>query len=198
MKSYALPIAFIVAVLIMAHLVVPDPYLWYLNSISQLGAQTYDKAWVMRAGFIGFGLLVQLSAITRICASRMLWYRELPIMIYGLAIIFSGIFSAEPFLEGAPYSRLEASIHSAAAMTAGIALSLAILVHALTDTPNSRRAGHFVALILVTGLSLLFGLMPNVAGVVQRLLWIAGFGWLLYLTPRAKAGRDPHGVLPSA
>jgi hypothetical membrane protein len=185
MKSYALPIAFLVATLVTAHVLVPEPYHWYLNSISQLGAQSYEKAWVMRVGFIGFGLLLQLPAITRIRASRSLWYRELPIVIYGLAILVSGIFSAEPFVEGTPYSRSEASIHGAVATVAGLALSLGILLHALTDTPNSRRIGHLVALVLVTGLSILFGRMPDLAGAIQRLLWCAGFAWLLYLTPRA-------------
>ena len=83
-----------------------------------------------------------------------LWYREAPIMLYGLAILLSGVFSTEPFIEGVPYSPQEARLHSICATAAGAMLTLATLLYTLTDTPPRRRAVHWVALALITGISL--------------------------------------------
>ena len=181
MKSYNYAVAWILVFLLAAHLAVVDSYAWYLDSISQLAAQAYSRAWIMRTGFIGFGLLVQVAGTSRMRSAGSKWYREIPIVLYGLCILLSGIFSAEPFLEGVPYSTPEARLHGIFATAAGIALVAATLVYALTDEPASRQRVHWSALLAITGISLLFGSLPAVAGATQRLLWAAGFAWLLYL-----------------
>lgn len=161
--------------------VVSEPYLWYRNSISQLAGQAYPNAWIMRAGFIGFGVLVQIAGIIRMRAVGRYWYREVPIMLYGLSILASGIFSTSPFIEGVPYSEQEAQLHTLFATAAGIALSAGILLFMLTDAPNLRRAVHAIALVLTIGISFLFSALPTVLGAMQRLLWTVGFAWLVYL-----------------
>jgi hypothetical membrane protein len=181
MKSYAYAVVYILIVLILAHFFADDSYQWQANSISQLGAQAYDKAWIIRFGFIGFGILILLTGIRRIKKDKRYWFREIAIMIYGFAILLSGIFSAEPFVEGVSYSAQEAQLHGLFATVAGFALTIAILMFTFTDAPNSKRIGHFIALVLVTVFSLLFGLLSNIAGIIQRLLWLAGFTWLLYI-----------------
>jgi len=181
MKTYAYAVIYILIALIAAHILVDDSYQWQVNSISQLGAQAYDKAWIIRSGFIGFGIIILLTGISRIKMNKGYWFREIPIMIYGFAILLSGIFSAEPFLEGVSYSTQEAQLHGVFATVAGFALTLAILMFTFTDVPNIKRIGHFVALVLVTVFSLLFGMLQNFAGIMQRLLWFVGFTWLLYI-----------------
>ncbi len=158
-----------------------------MNSISQLAAQNYAQAWLVRAGFISFGILVQLAGIGRIRADRSRWYREVPIMLYGLAILLSGIFSTNTFIRGVPFSETEAGLHTVFATAAGIALSAAMLLFALTDTPASSRLIHAVALVLIMLLSFLFGALPEAAGAIQRLLWVVGFAWLIYLGSAAPA-----------
>jgi len=181
MKNYAYAVVTILIALTVAHFLADDSYQWQVNSISQLGAQTYDKAWIIHFGFIAFGIIVLLTGTSRIRMDVRYWFRETPIMIYGFAILLSGIFSAEPFMAGVAYSTQEAQLHGLFATVAGFALTTAILMFTFTDVPNSRKIVHFIALVLVTGFSLLFGVLPNVAGIMQRLLWVAGFSWLLYL-----------------
>jgi len=185
MRSYAHAVAFVTLFILFAHLVVGEPYLWYRNSISQLAGQAYAHAWIMRAGFIGFGVLVQIAGVGRVRAAHRYWYREVPIMLYGLAILLSGIFSTSPFIEGVPYSEQEARLHTVFATAAGIALSVAILLFAFTDAPSSRRVVHAIALVLITTLSILFNALPTISGAIQRLLWIVGFAWLVYLGSNA-------------
>ncbi len=181
MKTYNIAVAYIVIFLVLAHLAAPETYRWQQHTISQLAAQAYANAWIMRLGFIGFGVLVQITGVTRIRLRPRLWYREVPIMLYGLAILLAGIFLTEPFVEGVPFSAGEARLHSLFATSAGVMITLATLLYALTDMPPSRRSVHWIALALITLVSLLFGAMPAIGGVLQRLLWVIGFAWLVYL-----------------
>lgn len=48
-------VSFLGASLLAAHLAAPESYSWQTDTISELAAQDYDKAWIMRTGFIGFG-----------------------------------------------------------------------------------------------------------------------------------------------
>ena len=60
---------------------------------------------------------------------------------------------------------------------------------ALTDAPGSRRLVHWIALALITLISFLFGSLPAIGGMLQRLLWVVGFAWLVYLgTGEMQAG----------
>ena len=180
-KTYTIAVAYILLLLIAAHLAAPEAYHWQQHTISQLAAQAYADAWIMRLGFIGFGVLVQIAGVARMRLTPRLWYRELPIMLYGLAILLAGIFSTEPFIEGVPFSAGEARLHSLFATSAGVMLTLATLLYALTDAPASRRTVHWIALALITLISFLFGSLPAIGGLLQRLLWAVGFAWLAYL-----------------
>jgi len=102
-------------------------------------------------------------------------------MLYGLAILMSGIFSTNPFIDGAPYSEAEAQLHTVFATAAGVALSVGILLVALIETTKSRRVMHWIALVLTVLLSMLLGNFPMVMGAFQRALWVVGFSWLVYL-----------------
>ena len=181
MKSYRLAIAYILIFIVIAHIVVGEQYLWYRHSISQLAGQGYELAWIMRAGFIGFGLLVQIAGTGRMRAARRYWYRELPLMAYGLCIVGSGIFSAAPFIEGVAYSEQEAQLHTLFATAGGWALTTGILLYMLTDRLNLRKAVHGVALLLTMSVASAFFALPAMSGAFQYSLWVVGFSWLAYL-----------------
>ena len=199
MKSYRFAVAFITIFILIAHFMVGEPYLWYRHTISQLAGQAYSKAWIMRAGFIGFGVLVQIAGIGRMRAAGRYWFREVPIMIYGLSVLASGVFSTTPFIEGVPYSEQEALLHTLFASAGGIALSAAMLIFMLTDTPDSRRVVHAIALALTMGLVFLFfNAQDTVAGLMQRLLWTVGLAWLVYLGPGATLSQMAGETVGSA
>jgi hypothetical membrane protein len=191
MKYNLIAVMYLVVAILIAHLFVSQPYVWSENTISQLGAQGYPYSWIMRAGFIGFGTLVILGAAQRIKKSRSLWYRELPLTIYGLGILLSGFFSAEPFRQGVAFSQTEADVHSAVATAAGIGMTIAILLYGLTDKPMFKKFIHGTAFVLVVALSAIFGMLSGEAGITgagiggagiaQRLLYVAGFAWLIYI-----------------
>jgi hypothetical membrane protein len=184
MKYNTIAVAYLSLVIVIAHALVPQPYSWSENTISELGAQGYDYGWIMRAGFIGFGALVFLGAAQRARKPGSAWFRELPLMIYGLGVLVSGLFSAKPFMEGVPYLEAEARLHSTMATAAGAAISIAVVLYLVTDKSVRGKMAHLMALALIVALSALFGASPTGAGIVQRLLYMAGFAWLVYIELR--------------
>lgn len=181
MRYYIAAVAFIVVVILVAHAAAPPSYSWREHEISQLGAQGYEQAWIMRGGFIGFGALVVAGALQRASARRSLWVREAPLALYGLGILLAGFFSAKPFVAGVDYSEMEAGVHSIVATAAGVGISVGVLAYMLSDSPPRRRIVHLAALVLIVGLSALFGMLAGGTGIAQRCLYIVGFAWLIYI-----------------
>ena len=180
MKFIILSVVFIVLVILTAHIFVPEPYNWMHNTISELASQGYPNKWVMQIGFIGFGVLLSIGAITNFLQEGKYRFIHLPLFIYALGILLAGIFCTRPFVDGIPYSEVEARLHSIFASIAGFALSAAMLLYFLTDH-SRRRILHAISLVLVLGLSISFGLASSYAGIVQRILYLVGFIWLVFI-----------------
>lgn len=181
MKLYSTAVALILLAILLAQLVVPAPYEWTRNTISELAAQGYDKSWIMRLGFICFGALVLSGGAWKVVRNPRRNWPHGAISLYGLAILLSGIFSTSPFAVGTLYSEAEANLHSTMAVLAGIAISAAMLSCAIVDAPVKRKIMHLAALLLVLTLSALFGESGARAGIVQRALYVVGFAWLVYV-----------------
>jgi hypothetical membrane protein len=183
LKTILAPIAYILIFILVAQLFAPPEYRWVDNSISELAAQGLPNGWIMRAGLAGFGpLLISVLARRMLTQKRVRW-PDTAVALYALSILVTGIFSAGPFLEGVPFSAQEAQLHTVFASLAGFFLTLGILL-ALVQAPGARaKRGNTIFLLLVVGFSALFGLADGGdlaigKGLIQRLLWLSGFGWL--------------------
>jgi hypothetical membrane protein len=175
-----------VAVIILANFFTPPEYRWTQNTISDLSAQGLKYQWIMQAGFIGFGLLLNLGFIQKFVAAQKVSYPDLLIMLYGLAILLSGFFSTEPFIKGVSFSVQESNLHSLFAMLAGISFSLGIFYRLVMAPTPAEKWLHAIFLALVIGTSLLFGLsengiLPLAKGVVQRSLYLVSFIWIIFI-----------------
>jgi hypothetical protein len=177
---YVIPIAvgLLGSALLGSHMASPETYSWKTNTISELAAQNYSNAWIMRSGLVGFGGLVAGAATWDLAIGRRHWARALPLTIYGTSVALAGVFSAPPFEKGVPFSEREGRLHTMFANIAGLSLSAAILGHALTEEDDERRTAHWCSLALVTACSMMFNLQPQNQGVWQRVMWASGLTWL--------------------
>ena len=178
-------VVFFVITIILAHSFAPIEYDWKQNTISDLGAQQYKNAWIMRVGFIGFGLLLCAALFRSSNSSDYRNYSDLLIAIYAICILLTGFFSTAPFLGTSSFSIQEDKWHSVFAQVAGIAFSLGILWHLIGYSNPKQRIVNFVFLILVIGFSACVGLsknnlIPIGLGIFQRGLYIISFLWLIY------------------
>jgi len=185
-----------VAALLAAQAAAPATYSWVHHTVSELGAQGYDRAWIMRLGLVGFGLLINGGLLRKAAARRRLAGPDLCVMVYGAGILLSGVISTAPFVAGMPFSATQASWHSVFATSAGLALSAGMLWRALIETTWAARRRHLAALVAVTLLSALFGmadsgLITAGRGVIQRGLHVVGLAWLwvAYGLPMPRASR---------
>ncbi len=184
MKLIFFSVFYFVVVIIIAHFFVPPEYHWSQHTISDLAAQGLKYQWIMQAGFIGFGLLLNIGFVSKFIVAKRIFYPDLLIMLYGLAVLLSGFFSAAPFLDGVAYSVQEDKLHSIFAQAAGLFFSISILAYLLWTSDPTEKLIHTIFLILVIGTSMVFGLEENGIihlgrGVIQRTLYLVSFVWLL-------------------
>jgi hypothetical membrane protein len=165
---------FFVLAIVAAHIFSTNNYDWTKNTISDLGAQGYDRKLIMQFGFLAFGLTMSAG----ILANGLTW-RTTPILIYGLCVGLTGIFCTKPFFNLNNYSVTQATIHSALAQIAGTTFTLGILLQLFYSIDKSEKWIHFAFFILVVGFSASFGLMKNYQGIFQRLLYLTSFTWLI-------------------
>ena len=185
LKPFTLAVTYWIAIILVAHLFTPPGYTWTQNTISELASQGHTYKWIMQAGLSGFGALITLAVGLSIFKARKMIYPLLPIALYGFAVLLSGIYCTAPIDPSIPYSISEAKLHSMFATLGGLMLSSAVFWHIFTSSNQRERLAHTIFLFVVVGLSSLFGLAENGRidigiGIVQRLLYLAGFAWLIY------------------
>lgn len=169
-----------IGLIVVAHFLTTSPYEWRNNTISELASQNYQYRWLMKFGFILFGGILAIGITNKLINGNGRLINELPILIYGIAIFISGIYSTKPIVDGIEYSELESKIHSFAAQAAGIAFSIGLLIHGFSETNQNLKFVHFLTFAFVIGLSALFGFMENNIGIVQRIMYTGSFVWLTF------------------
>jgi hypothetical membrane protein len=164
---------FMLAILL-AHLFSPSEYQWTKNTISDLGAQGYDKKAIMQIGFLLFGLILVAGVILN--GSR---WPTTPILLYGFSVALTGIFCTAPFLQGIQHSSAQATLHSIFAQLAGVAFCIGILTQYWFAADSVSKITHIFFFLLVMVLSASFGIFKDQQGIMQRLLYLASFVWLV-------------------
>lgn len=185
MITVSMAVFFFAAMIVLAHFFAPSEYNWRLNTISDLAAQQYQNAWLMRIGLIGFGLILTTAILWRLLHAEEKNYADLLMIVYGLSVLMSGVFSTAPFTNTSTCSIVEDKWHSLFAQVAGIAFSCGILGHLLFYSNPNQKSINFIFFILVIGCSSLVGLskkglFPIQLGLAQRGLYVISFIWLLW------------------
>lgn len=181
-QSYSIiSVVFFLIVAAVSHLVTPSSYDWRENSISELAAQKYNNKWIMQFGIIGFGVLLGGGIVMKLAQSTLLWYLELPILIYAISISLAGVFSTKPFVEDEDYSHSHDKAHSLFGNLAGISFSLGMAVRMIFSELLVDFILNTVFLFLVVALSMAFSIASKNKGIIQRGTFFFGFFWLVVL-----------------
>ena len=183
-KLFLIAVLYFISVIVLAHFFVPPVYDWTQNTVSDLAAQGHVYKWIMQVGFIGFGLMLTSASLLYFTQNRKLYFLWF-VAAYALSILVTGFFCAAAIDPSFEYSVPEANIHSLFATIAGICMSIGIVWQIFASSTNYERGTRLVFLILVMGISALFGLAENHVleigkGIVQRSLYLAGLMWLVY------------------
>jgi hypothetical protein len=163
--------------LLLAPLLMPEPYNWITHTTSESAAQGLQGAWLARLGFLLFGLGVLWLAT----AARPVWARAAVWMHVGFGVMMLGTaaFSHRPFMPGVPFDPVEDLLHSLTATLMGFAFSLGVFIYFLKRTRRdiAGRVLDLVALAAAVGIPLLMVAVPGISGLVQRLMFLVAYLW---------------------
>ncbi|MFZ4543279.1 MAG: DUF998 domain-containing protein [Saprospiraceae bacterium] len=170
----AISVMLFLMLIIVAHVCSSGTYSWKINTISDLGAQGYDRKIIMQIGFLVFGLTLSAG----IFLNGFSW-RTAPILIYGLSVALTGVFCTKPIISGVSYAVVQSTLHATFAQIAGLAFSVGILMQIFFTDNKDLKFIHATFFMLIILLSATFGLLKNYQGIVQRLLYLTSFYWLI-------------------
>lgn len=199
MRFYTFAAGLFTAINLVAHAIAPLPYSWTIREVSQLGAQGYEYAYIMRFGLISYGALVVVAAILKIAKRFRTGWPHGFIGIFGFAILLEGFFSTASFRPGVPFSIREVNLHSTLGSISLYALSTAMVAFTVVAPTPRGRIIHLVALVLIWLMPDIFFKFNDAAGVFQRLLLLVILAWFTLLEiPSLQADFRQSPTLPSA
>jgi hypothetical protein len=157
----------------------PPEYSPWRHTISQLASQGYERRRFMQTGFVVYGLLFVAGLLSVMLEPRTPLYRDTAHLVYGLALVPTGLFCSMPFRRHRTFSKKEAKVHAVSAKLSGAAFGLGIAVHALLSTGEVTVAFHVISVAVYMAGAVWFARTRNSLGAAQRLMYAYGSIWLL-------------------
>ena len=181
-------------VLALAPAAMPGTYSWLRQTTSESAGQGVAGGWIARLWFLLFGLTVSWLALNSACA----WPRlsRVALGAFGILMIAAAAFSTRPWWPGAAFDPTEDLLHSIAATTMGIAFAFGLIIRAFRrgdDRVGLAWDGAGIAASIL--LPLAMALLPDWAGLLQRLMFAIAYAWFIVDVLRRPAaplgaGRD--------
>lgn len=176
-------VLFFVLLTILAQNYTPKNYRWQEKTLSDLAIQGYQNAWIMKLGFILFGLFITLGFFIKYIQIDNFYSTDFLMVVYGISMFFSGVFSTTTKEEKKLFKKTYDIIHSSLAYFSGIILAFTILFFAINTNGDIRKI-HIMFLVLSGIISILFSLSKTKHlriehGMIQRLAVFVGLIWII-------------------
>lgn len=160
-----------------------ESYSIFKHTTSQLGGQNMPNAWILNVIFVFLGLS-SVIASWRYLSS--FWLQKILILVFGVALIGTAIYSHSPIEQHLPANDFENYMHSIFAKITGYSFTSFAVAMAFIFKERTQILIALVVAILDTILSATMFQLPAVTGILQRAIFITSFGWLGYIVFRQK------------
>ncbi len=164
--------------IIVAPLVLGGGYDWITRSVSESAAQQTEGAWLGRLSLVLSGLSTLAVCVVR----ARVWgaAATTAFALFGFMWALTAVYSARSWVNGVPYDRLEDAVHSILATGMAI-ICLGALVLVVWGRYASRawRLATVGLLAAATLLPLAAVLVPEFAGVFQRVMFLWTYFWFI-------------------
>jgi putative copper export protein len=171
----------------------PPGYSWVSHTTSESAAQGVQGAWLARIGFVLLGLSVVLLAMIR----RQRWgpWATALHASFGALLIAVAAFSHRPWMAGEDVDRVEDILHSIAATAMGFAFVGGVVVTTLRRSRGDAwpRAFDIMAVTASVAIPLGMAALPDIEGVLQRLMFVVAYAWYAAEAVRATRDKRPDG-----
>lgn len=169
------------------------------QSISESAGQHTPNAWIARTSFVLLGVGAWISWATRPSTTprRNQKLRTVTSVVragtftFGAGMIAAAIWSHAPWLPGTAGNPTEDTLHSVAAATAGVGIVVAgLAAHWLPHRSTRWRVSTGLCTALFVFVPPATTVLPEIAGILQRVMFAAATIWLLW-QPNATTALDP-------
>ena len=163
--------------LALAPLLMPADYSWIAHTTSESAAQGVDGAWLAQLGVLLFGLSVLWLA----ALSPLMWGRWAIVfhISFGVFMIGTAVFSAQPWDTGLPYDPIEDLLHSVTATAVGFSFAFGVLVIVLRRRRRRLRTRWLDLTAIAASVVLTMGMcaVTDIAGALQRAIFLVAYAW---------------------
>ncbi|MDP3893974.1 DUF998 domain-containing protein [Nocardioides sp.] len=160
----------------LAPLLMPAGYDWLTHTTSESAAQGVPGAWLARLGFVLLGLAVLGLAVRSVAWGRV---GRLLHGVFAVSLFGTAVFSSRPFDPAAAFDATEDLLHSVTATAMGFAFAFGVVAVALSQRSRPGRLRALDALAVLASVVLPLGMLalPDLAGVLQRVMFLVAYAW---------------------
>jgi hypothetical protein len=151
----------------------PPEFSWVLHSTSEQAGQHLAGAWMMRAGFVSYGLGTLLAALADRHTRP---FVRMALIVFGLGLIGTAIWSNASILPNTLSDGNEDWLHSVASGIVGTAFAAACAARLFTPGGSTRDVSAWVGLAISVVIPLAMGVWPDFRGLLQRAMF--GFSFI--------------------
>jgi len=168
-------IIFILVAIVLLPLFSFDGYSIIKNTTSHLGSQGAPYNYIMNITFVLLGITSVIIAInTKIISFSVIG------SLFGLSLILTAFFKHESFIISYESNLFEDQMHSVFATMTGFSFVLLSMMHAIISK-DKQRVYAIIVSIFATLNSLVMFLIPDIMGLLQRLMFMVSFTWLFFI-----------------
>ena len=149
----------------------PPDFSWVQHSTSEQAGQQLDGAWIMRTGFVGYGLATLLAALND-WATRPLVRAAL--VVFGLGLIGAAIWSNASILPDVSSDLREDWLHSVASGAVGSAFASACALRLFGPYGLRRDGLAWSGLVISVAVPIAMVQLPELRGLLQRGMFLCG------------------------
>lgn len=179
-------------IILIAGWIAPDYYSVIRNTLSELAAQKFPHAWLMRSGFFIFGCSIfSLGFLKAKIRKLNLWQTSalLFLLLYGGTIFTTGFWSEKNFF--ILDHNLESFIHNFFVRFSNMFFLLSVWSNAAVEKNRTFTLASVVVFIAFASISVFFVQFEEFQGITQRSMHFIAVIWLFLLYRRMNQVPEP-------
>ncbi|WP_335682324.1 DUF998 domain-containing protein [Porphyrobacter sp. HT-58-2] len=169
-------IVLLVSAMIIGPAFAPPAYDWLRHTTSQQAGQAMPGAWIMRAGFAGFGVGTLVAALAENERRRLV---RQALAIFGAGMVAAAIWSHAPITAGMAADLLEDKLHSLASAIVGTAFAGACAASLFAKGGSRGDLVAWIGLAIAVVIPLAMNQWPAGQGLLQRLMFLYSCAFIL-------------------
>lgn len=166
----------------------PEPFNWLHHTTSEQAAQNMPGAWIMRLGFLAYGLATAIEAIRR---WRLRPWVRWPLVVFGLGLIATAFWSSASILPGVATDVTEDWVHSITSAIVGAGFVASCCARLFAPDGRIEDSLAWIGLASAVLLPIMIEMFPGVAGLFERLTFLVSF---VYIWDEFRKDEEPAKV----